>query len=173
MKRWRSHGLRAIVYIDDGICVASTEAESKAVCDFIVEDLHRARSVLNLEKSALEPTQIGRWLGFTIDLDSGAFLVREEKISKLRSSVTSMVAAGSCSARQLASVVGQIISMSLAIGPVARLYTRSMYDFINTSYTWNERRCLPNKAREELLFWQGQVGAVMDNQFGFPRGRQE
>ena len=106
VKRWRSHGLRAIVYIDDGICAASTEAESKAACDFIVEDLRRAGFILNLEKSALEPTQIGRWLGFTIYLDSGAFLVPEEKISKLRSSVTSMVAAGSCSAQQLASVVG-------------------------------------------------------------------
>ena len=63
--------------------------------------------------------------------------------------------------------------MSLAIGPVARLCTRSMYDFINTSYTWNERRCLIDEAREELLFWQGQVGAVMDDQFGFSRGRQE
>lgn len=61
--RWRSHGLRSIVYIDDSICAASTEAESKAACDIIVEDLHRASFALNLKKSALEPTQIGRWLG--------------------------------------------------------------------------------------------------------------
>lgn len=58
------------------------------------------------------------------------FLVPEKKISKLRSSVTSMVAAGSCSARQLASVVGRIISISLAIGLVARLCTHSMYDLL-------------------------------------------
>ena len=93
--------------------------------------------MLYLEKSAVEPTQVGYRLGFTIDLDSGGFLVPEHKISKLRHSLALLTTTGSCSARQLASVVGQLISMTIAIGPVARLRTRSMYE-INTCYTWKQ-----------------------------------
>ena len=50
----------------------------------IVSDLGRAGFVLNLEKSQLDPSQFGRWLGFEIDLYAGSFQVPSDKISKFK-----------------------------------------------------------------------------------------
>ena len=63
----------------------------------------------------------------------------KEKITKLLHSVNSALAAGLVPAQLLASVVGQIISMSLAIGPVARLRTRALYNVINSRTCWSEK----------------------------------
>ena len=58
------------------------------------------------------------WLGFLIHLDNGEFMVPEHKISSLNSKLLEVTKAQLMTARQLASVVGKIISMSLASGPV-------------------------------------------------------
>ncbi len=42
VKRWRSNGLKAIVYVDDGICAASSESQAEVARDCIVVDLRRA-----------------------------------------------------------------------------------------------------------------------------------
>ncbi len=44
--------------------------------------------------------------------------------------------------RWLASAVGQIISMSLAIDPVARFRTRALYAVINMRCSWADRLLL-------------------------------
>ena len=50
----------------------------------------------------------------------------------------------------LASIVGQ----SLAIGPIARLRTRHMYDSINHRWSWHDKLLLSDGARDELIFWR-------------------
>ena len=56
-------------------------------------------------------------------------------------------------AKFIASLVGKIISMSLALGPVARFMTRALYSVLETRSAWCEFLAVPNEAREELLFW--------------------
>ena len=57
----------------------------------------------------------------------------KEKIAKfVHSVISSALAAELVLARQLASIVGQIMPMSLAIGPVARLRMRALYDVVNS-----------------------------------------
>lgn len=75
----------------------------------------------NVKKSHLEPQQTGEWLGFILDLGKGMFKVPVDKIRKL-TSIQNIPAEGRVSVRQLASVVGQIISMGIAVGPIARLH---------------------------------------------------
>ena len=53
-------------------------------------------------------------------------------------------------ARVLASIVGQIISMSLAIVPVAHLRTRALYQAINSRQFWSDSQALSADAWEEL-----------------------
>ena len=83
MKRWRSEGLRVILNIDDGICVASSAAECVKATKVVLADLENADLVLNTEKSHLEHQQTGEWLGFILDLGKGMFKVPTDKISKL------------------------------------------------------------------------------------------
>ena len=56
--------------------------------------------------------------------------------------------------KQLASIVGQIISLEMAVGNVVRLMTRSAYTLINSCFSWQERIELDSLTRSEFEFWQ-------------------
>ena len=87
----------------------------------------------------------------------------KEKISKLMHSIASVLSNQLIPARLLASVTGQIISMNLAIGPVARLCTRALYEVINTRKFWSEKLTLSPLA---LCFGSLPCRPLMAVQFG-------
>ena len=122
-------GLHIIVYIYDGINISASAAVSEAegTQDIVVSDHDRAGFVLNVIKTHLDPVQIINCLGFVIDLREGSVSVPQHKIVRLKSAITNVPILGAITAHSLASIVGQIISMSLAIGPVSRLQTRALY----------------------------------------------
>ena len=66
-------------------------------------------------------------------------------------------------AKQIASVVGMIISMSLALDPVAHLITRSLYSVLNSR---DSRLSLTDEARDEVKFWLARVSELMDKTYG-------
>ena len=68
VKRWRSKGLRCIVYIDDGICASKSQDQCIEGTKLRINDLTLAGFILNIPKSKLTPQQIGQWLGFILDL---------------------------------------------------------------------------------------------------------
>ena len=77
---------------------------------------------------------------------------------------------GKVQVRLLASIAGQIISMSLAVGPVARLRTRALYDVINRRSSWHDSLCLRPDVHEELLFWQTQTPFLKGQPIRFGTG---
>ena len=171
VKRWRAMGLHAIVYIDDGICGADSREECYKHMKVIVSDLEQAGFVINTAKSHLEPHQVSEWLGFTVDLEEGCFKVPCDKIRRLKSVlVTISPIGGMITARSLASVVGQIISMSLALGPVTRLRTRAMYSVLNQRKCWSDRLRLSRDAQEELSFWQHNIDQFNGQSIVFSAG---
>ena len=50
--------------------------------------------------------------------------------------------------------MGNIISMSIVLGPVARLMTRSLYTLLNSRHSWYEKLQVFLEAAEELQFWR-------------------
>ena len=89
--------------------------------------------VLNEDKSQWEPVQVITWLGVVLDTNQGCISVTEQRISKLKASIDSVLKGehNNVKARDLASVVGQIISLSPCVGCVARIMSRSMYAAVN------------------------------------------
>ena len=57
----------------------------------------------------------------------GVFSVPPEKLDALKAVVNHIKESPTVPARQVASVIGKIISMSLGLGPIAPLMTRSLY----------------------------------------------
>ena len=104
VKRWPSYGFRAIVYIDDGICVANSSRECEQAKKAMLEDLANAWFVINYVKSQLVPQQTGRWLGFLLDLKKGLLQVPADKIEKLQEVIACVDSEGAVSARLLASI---------------------------------------------------------------------
>ena len=129
VKRWRGKGIRAIIYIDDGIVGSKSQEQCLKDEHFVTSDLELAGFVLNIPKSQLEPHQLGGWLGFIIDLCKGNLHVPEEKVDNLKSSIRQAYVQSCVLVKQLTSIVGKIISMTLAIGPVARPKNQSLIHY--------------------------------------------
>ena len=170
VKYWRAKGRRVIVYIDDGIGAASTLQEAVEHSTAIQADLGDAGFVLNMVKSKLDPHQVGDWLGFIIDLTLGCFRVPEEKIERLKDSALGITHPSRVPIRAVASIVGQIMSMSLALGPIARLRTRALYAVINRYSSWYAWVALTEDAKEELSFWQNNIVALNGQPIWFKSG---
>ena len=43
--------------------------------------------------------------------------------------------------------------MSVALGPVSKLVTRSLYALLNSRRSWFDSLCITMEAEEELQFW--------------------
>ena len=58
----------------------------------------------------------------------------------------------------VASLAGTIISMGLALGPVARMRTRSIYSVINKVSFWDQKVSLSAEALNETKSWSECLG---------------
>ena len=170
VKRWRSKAIRSIVYIDDGIIVSKSEQLCLTDQKLVLSDLKQAGLVLSLNKCALQPCQTGNWLGFTIDLADGKFYIQEKKLDKLKNAVKSISALEKVPVRALGSVVGQIMSMGLALGPITRLRTRALYALINSSTSWSDRLQINTEAQMELNFWAENIDSLNGEPIWFRSG---
>eukprot|EP00731_Ephydatia_muelleri_P008337 Em0004g675a len=116
------------------MCLRKNESSEKASSAWVRDTLDRAGWVCNEAKSVWVPTHELVWLGFNLNLSKGSISVPEEKVRALQHSLKVAVKTSSLLAKTVASLIGRIISMSLALGPVARFRTRA-YDTGYGGYT--------------------------------------
>ena len=153
-KKWRSAGIRSLMYIDDGIFGSPDALRTQVLCDLIRSDVSASGFTINEEKSKLYPVQKGEWLGFEIDTGTMEFSVPLRKIVGLKLLLDNALHRSTITPRALAKLAGKIISMTIAIGPVARLFTRQMYHHIEHRIHWDAPAKLNVKTWGELKFWQ-------------------
>ena len=125
-----------VMYLDDGLGAASGLG---AVCmgsALVRSTLDNAGFSWHPTKSVWAPTQCLVWLGFMINLAEGQIQVPESKIVSLRSMLQKVKHSPTIKAKCLVSILGKIISMSLAFGPVARFMTRSLYSILEDRQSW-------------------------------------
>ena len=91
------------------------------------------------------------------DTSVGHLEVPAEKITLLKCQLKQTIGMRWVPARLLASVVGKIIAMGLAIGPLTRFMTRSLYATIEARCSWCDRLQLSPEAEYELNFWEKRV----------------
>jgi len=154
VKWWRGQAMRALLYLDDGFVCASSEPEAKRLASIVETDLIKSGLMLNKEKSNLLPSQVGEFLGFTIDLKVGMFSVPTAKVNNLMVVLNNLKR--NCnwvSAREVSRATGILISMGLALGPVARLFTRNLYRDQNSVPTLSYKLSLSEESLQEVQFW--------------------
>ena len=153
IRYWCGRGLKAIIYIDDGIVAVKGKDNAMRESQMVRRYLESAGFVVNTEKSQWEPCESLEWLGFKIDLALGEFLVPSRKVEELQALLKSMPDCEVVPARWLASVIGKIKSMSLALGTVTRMMTRNLYVVLNKSVSWYQVVSLTQEALQEVKFW--------------------
>jgi len=113
---------------------------------------------MNLQKSVWELSQVVAWLGFHSRFQSlNIISVPRPKITKLKESISHILAQSLVNAKDLASIAGQLNSMFLAIGNFVRLMSRSMYAQISSQSSWCSTLFLEHSAVEELVFWKSSL----------------
>ena len=157
VKHWRQQGLHIVLYLDDGIAAVQGEQAALAASKVVQADLEKAGLIVNITKCCWKPEQQCSWLGFDINLAQGKIAIPQAKLSGLCIQLQQAVQQGKLHAKYLASIVGKIISMSLATGSVSRLMTRSLYGLLNTRQAWCDMLTVSPEAMAELKFWLHEI----------------
>ena len=157
VKKWQSEGIKCAMYLDDGIGGSSSFEKTASIREKMLRDLSAAGLTVNFEKSKLKPSRQGIWLGFVIDTEKMMFFAPTEKIRTLLERIQHALKFEYAKARSIAKIAGHITSMAIAIGPLARLFTKQMHVFIESRFSWDGPKLIPLAMKTELLFWQSNL----------------
>ena len=154
---WRRCNIKICLYLDDGFASASTYDKALRDSCHVRQDLMRAGIVWNVKKSTWKPVQELDWVGYYWKTVSGTYHVRERRVKKLKGFLEELKALRGCTARKLAALVGQIISMQPVLGDIARLKTRNCQIAVAIAQHWEQKVTLGENIKGELEFWSGNI----------------
>ena len=150
------------IFLDDGLGGGTNSIMAKINSLTVRADLTRYGFVINEEKSLWKPVQVITCLGTVFDTYQGLTSVTEQRVSKLKSSID-LLRKDNCKilkVRDVASVVGQVISLTPCVGSVAKIMTRALYTVVNQKQSWDSQVELSKEAFDELTFWIDNVDSL-------------
>ena len=150
------------IFLDDSSGGGINSITAKINSLTVRADLTWYGFVINEEKSLREPVQVISWLGTVFDTYQGLISVTERRFSKLKSSIY-LLRKDDCKifkVRDVASVVGQVISLTPCVGSIARIMTYALYTVVNQKQSWNSKVELSKEAFDELKFWIDKVDSL-------------
>ncbi|GLC60617.1 hypothetical protein PLESTB_001648500 [Pleodorina starrii] len=160
---WRSEGHRTSGYIDDSIHAHQDPAVLEAWKVKVLGDLERAGFIVSEKKCDLVLSQQKKYLGALVDTSKGCLLVPAEKQMALLQNIQLALdqQPDGCKVRQVASIVGHLMSMSYSFGELSTLMTRRLTawqgNVLRAGFTLEDRIPLDSASIEELNFWRTAV----------------
>ena len=121
----RNKGIRLVIYLDDMAIISAFRKLSSQEAVIVVQILESLGFLINKEQSVLIPSQKMVFLGYVIDSVEIAVSLPEEKLNKLKEQTLALWEIPQCSIRELAHVIGLVVSSFPAIKP-AKLYYRDL-----------------------------------------------
>ena len=163
VKYWRNHGIKIVLFLDDGWSTNSDRKLCLADAYFVRNSLERAGFVIYYDKSIWEPVQKLEWLGLFWDSEHFALSIPERRVGDLRRSLSKLFSVlPRVTARKLAQCVGKVISMMPVIGNIARLMMRRCYVIIEQRESWDSVLSLEygDFCITELNFWRQNIDTL-------------
>jgi hypothetical protein len=151
----RGQGLRVIAYLDDFLwLVPGSQHVARAMRKLVLSTFQAAGLTINKEKSTLDFVRRLDHLGYVIDLDKEQIEVPEKRWIAFQKLLTFASKASHVKIRLVAQITGHAMSMSLALGPVAKLFTRNSYG-ITSMFHISQNITMPLCIKQEIDFWLG------------------
>ena len=163
LKSWRSRGIPIAIFLDDGLGGGSDPVSAKIKGLAVHSDLLKSGLVPNEGKSQWEPIQIITWLGVILNTIDGSIKATDERIATLSRDLENLSTGQNPTrvhVKRVASVAGQIISLSSCVGSVARIMTRFLFSVISSAVSWDCQVLLTQDAISEIDFWRHNVHAL-------------
>ena len=146
----------------DDFIAADAEVNIEVKKDFVLHTLTRLGFTINFKKSNLVPNQSQMFIGYIIQTNKvpGKIFIQipKHRINRLRHDIQRAIKNGKLSARALAKITGQCISMSKAILP-AKLLLRNIYRDLATRSSWQDILVLSESALKDLQWWLKSMSA--------------
>ena len=157
----RSQNVRCLAYVDDFIVCSKQECIEQHR-DLLLQTLAHLGFQVNTEKSALSPATTVQFIGYcvcTVNEDGRVWLtIPPARISKLRRDIQRVLNKGQTTARSLARIAGQCISMVKAVVP-GKLLVRNLYRLLKTQESWQNILVLDKGTINDLVWWRDAVSS--------------
>jgi len=144
------------VYVDDFI-LAATDSVIYGQKDILLQTLEKLGINVNYEKSDLEPSYSKEYIGYIIDtVYDKEFVwlkITQKRITKVKHDISKVIKKGLATARSLAIITGQCISMSKAILP-GKLLLRNLYRLLKQRRNWQDTLIINSSAKADLEWWK-------------------
>ena len=151
----RSQNIRCNAYVDDFL-LCSDRNSIVAERDFMLATFEKLGIIINKEKSSLEPSQECLYIGYilkTVNDDNRVWLkIPSARLYRLRHDIKRVLSKGSATARMLARIAGQCISMVKAVLP-GKLLIRNVYRLLKTRQSWQDILQLDQGTVQDLQWW--------------------
>ena len=164
---WRTLGIPSALFVDDGVGAGFTKVETKMYSDKIRRDLTEGHVLISPDKSKWEPSREVTWLGFLFDLKEGGVSVSEDRVVRLLEAIeVTLTAWPFITAREVARVIGSLISMDLVMKEEVIFYTRFLQEIVKykerEDLKWNFRfnaktSGFADEGKCELIFWKTNI----------------
>ena len=153
VKHWRSVAIPICLYLDDGWVFCRDFNQAMLYSRHIRSDLLKAGVVWSIKKSTWVPSTELEWLGMLWNSEDLTLKIVDRRILKLKSSASSILLREICTVRQLASLVGQFISLGPVVGNVSRLRSRFCQMVIAQAASYEDSVVLSTEVEGEVRFW--------------------
>ena len=156
VKYWRENGVDIVLYLDDGLGFAKDRLSCDKVSSFVQQSLVEAGLLINYDKSIFNPVQNLEWLGMVWNSVEYSISITGRRIDDTMASLENiLILFPFFSARNLARVIGKIMSMYPVIGDLTCLMSRFSYIEIDNRNSWDSllKRDFLDTVHTELQFW--------------------
>ena len=144
---FRSQGLRVMAYVDDFL-LAATNTDIQNQRDYFLDTLQNLGWHVSWEKSSLDPSQAKRYLGYLLNTAVVPEIkIPQDRIRHLKRDIRRALNSATISAKSLARIAGQCISMSLAVIP-GKLLLRNTYRLLAKRKSWEDRMIIDLETQE-------------------------
>ena len=159
LERWRQDGGHHFIHVDDGIGAMSGEKKAQAMAGMVKKDLEYFGLLTSDDKCQWKVTQELEWTGLRINTKEFKVYIPDWKLEKAEGKLDLLlVKLGQLvPVKELASVVGLIISFGLGMGRACRFYTRfssMQVAKVSREQGWKSNILLEEETVRELRFWR-------------------
>lgn len=151
----RNNNVRIVGYVDDFL-ICDHPATINKTRDWVLEELKNLGWFLNVEKCQLVPANRARYIGYIVEtrVERGdvVLTIPKERITKVKRDIARILRKGTATARGLARVAGQCISMTKAVLP-AKLLLRNLYRCLAQKKSWQDSLCIDPATEVDLRWW--------------------
>ena len=151
-------GMRLVLYLDDMLILAQTIQMTRECLATALELLLSLGFVINLKKSVLSPTQKIEFLGFQID--SQRMIMPQQKVKSLKQRARHLSRVSQLLVREIAQILGLMISVQPAILPAPLFYRnieRLKIRTLREQMSYDAKITMTEGAKSDLHWWASEM----------------